>query len=464
MGTLIQNGTVVTADRTFAADVLIEGATIKEVRKGIAANAADTVVDATGMLVLPGGIDVHTHLDMPFGGTTSSDDFETGTRAAALGGTTTIVDFAIQAKGTKMRSALDTWWGKAEGKACIDYGLHMIVTDLGTSGLEDMDDMVREGVASFKLFMAYPGVLMVDDATIFKALQQTAKNGALICMHAENGSAIDVIVQQALAEGKTAPIYHALTRPTRAEAEAVHRAIALAEMAGVPVYIVHLSSEDALNQVREARDRGLPAFAETCPQYLLLSLEDNMKGESFEDAKYVFTPPLREKKNQPKLWDGLRHDHLQVVSTDHCPFCFADQKALGKDDFTKIPNGGPGIEHRLQLLHHYGAGEGKISLQRFVEITSTAPARIFGMYPKKGTIAEGSDADLVIWDPEAEYVISAATHHMRCDFSMFEGYRVKGNARQVFSRGELVVEDGKFLGKPGRGEYLRRAARGGAWQ
>jgi dihydropyrimidinase len=340
----------------------------------------------------------------------------------------------------------------------------MIVTDLGTSGLEDMDDMVREGVASFKLFMAYPGVLMVDDATIFKALQQTAKNGALICMHAENGSAIDVIVQQALAEGKTAPIYHALTRPTRAEAEAVHRAIALAEMAGVPVYIVHLSSEDALNQVREARDRGLPAFAETCPQYLLLSLEDNMKGESFEDAKYVFTPPLREKKNQPKLWDGLRHDHLQVVSTDHCPFCFADQKALGKDDFTKIPNGGPGIEHRLQLLHHYGAGEGKISLQRFVEITSTAPARIFGMYPKKGTIAEGSDADLVIWDPEAEYVISAATHHMRCDFSMFEGYRVKGNARQVFSRGELVVEDGKFLGKPGRGEYLRRAARGGAWQ
>ncbi len=464
MGTLIQNGTVVTADRTFAGDVLIEGSVIKEVRAGIAPSAAHTVVDAAGMLVLPGGIDVHTHLDMPFGGTTSSDDFETGTRAAAIGGTTTIVDFAIQAKGTKMRNALDAWWGKAQGKACIDYGLHMIVTDLGTSGLEDMDDMVREGVASFKLFMAYPGVLMVDDATIFKALRQTAKNGALICMHAENGSAIDVIVQQALAEGKTAPIHHALTRPTRAEAEAVHRAIALAEMAGAPVYIVHLSSEDALNQVREARDRGLPAFAETCPQYLLLSLEDHMKGESFEDAKYVFTPPLREKKNQPKLWEGLKHDHLQVVSTDHCPFCFADQKALGKDDFTKIPNGGPGIEHRLQLLHHYGVGDGKVSLQRLVEITSTAPARIFGMYPKKGTIAPGSDADLVIWDPEAEYVISAETHNMRCDFSMFEGHRVKGNAKQVFSRGELVVERGKFLGKPGRGEYLRRAARGGAWQ
>src|SRR3982751_1310945 len=290
MRTLIRNGTVVTARETTKADVLIEGERIREVRAGLT-DQADSVIDATGMYVIPGGIDCHTHLDMPFGGTTSSDDFETGTRAAAFGGTTTIVDFAIQARGTKMRDALDTWWKKAEGKAVVDYGLHMIVTDLGTSGLEDMDDMVREGVASFKLFMAYPNVLMVDDATIFKALSQTAKNGALICMHAENGSVIDVIVARALAEGKTAPIYHALTRPTRAEAEAVHRAIAMAEMAGVPVYIVHLSSEDALNQVREARDRGLPAFAETCPQYLLLSLEDNMVDKGWEGAKYVFTPP-----------------------------------------------------------------------------------------------------------------------------------------------------------------------------
>jgi dihydropyrimidinase len=464
MGTLIQNGAVVTADQTFTADVLIEGATIKEVRAGITPSPAHTTIDATGMLILPGGIDVHTHLDMPFGGTMSSDDFLTGTRAAAIGGTTTIVDFAIQARGTRMRDALDIWLKKAEGKACIDYGLHMIVTDLGSSGLEDMDELVREGVASFKLFMAYPGVLMVDDGTIFKALQQTARNGALICMHAENGSAIDIIVQQALADGKTAPIYHALTRPTRAEGEAVHRAIALSEIAGAPVYIVHLSSEDALNQVREARDRGVPAFAETCPQYLLLSLEDHMKGESFEDAKYVFTPPLREKKNQPKLWDGLRHDHLQVVSTDHCPFCFEDQKVLGKDDFTKIPNGGPGIENRLQLLHHYGVSQDKLSLNRFVEITATAPARIFGMYPKKGTIAAGSDADVVIWDPGAAHLISAATHNMRCDFSMFEGHQVTGNARQVYSRGELIVEGGKFLGKPGRGLYLKRDARGGAWQ
>jgi len=467
MGTLIQNGTVVTAETTTAADVLIEDGIIKEVRPGIPA-ADHTIIDATHMLVLPGGIDAHTHLDMPFGGTTSADDFETGTRAAAIGGTTTIVDFAIQARGTKMRDALDTWWKKAEGKACIDYGLHMIVTDLGSdqgkAGLDDMDSMVREGVASFKLFMAYPNVLMADDATIFKALKQTATNGALICMHAENGSVIDVIVQQALAEGKTAPIYHALTRPTIAEAEAVQRAIAMAEIAGAPIYIVHLSSEDALNQVREARDRGVPAFAETCPQYLLLSLEDNMNHNSFEDAKYVFTPPLREKKNQAKLWDGLKSDNLQVVSTDHCPFCFADQKSLGINDFTKIPNGGPGIENRLQLIHHHGVNSGKLTLNRFVEITSTAPARIFGMYPRKGTIAPGSDADIVIWNPNADYTISAATHNMRVDYSMFEGYKVKGNARQVFSSGELIVEHGKFIGKAGRGNYLKREARGGAWQ
>jgi dihydropyrimidinase len=461
---LIQNGTLVTDRHTFHADILAEDGRIRDIAPAIPNTNADRVIDAAGMLVLPGGIDVHTHMDMPFGGTTSADDFETGTRAAAMGGTTTIVDFAIQAKGTKMRDALDTWWKKAEGKVCIDYGLHMIVTDLGTSGLEDMDDLVREGVASFKLFMAYPNVLMVDDATIFKALAQTAKNGALICMHAENGSAIDIIVQKALAEGKTAPIYHALTRPTRAEAEAVHRAIALAEMAGAPVYIVHLSSEDALNQVREARDRGLPAFAETCPQYLLLSIDDMRTRPGFESAKYVFTPPLREPKNLPKLWDGLRHDHLQVVSTDHCPFCFADQKILGKDDFTKIPNGGPGVENRLQLIHHHGVGTGRLSLNRFVELVSTTPARLFGMYPRKGALEVGSDADIVVWDPNAEHTISAATHHMRVDYSMFEGFHVKGNARQVISRGEVIVDQGNFLGKPGRGQFLRRAARGGAWK
>jgi len=455
MSILIQNGTVVTVESTFPADILVEGEKIKEVRAGIPVGAGDRVLDATGMLLLPGGIDAHTHLDMPFGGTTSSDDFETGTRAAAFGGTTTIVDFAIQARGTRMRDALDTWWKKAERKACIDYGLHMIVTDLGHAGLEDMDDMVNEGVASFKLFMAYPNVLMVDDATIFRALSRTAKNGALICMHAENGGVIDVIVQRALAEGKTAPIYHALTRPTTAEAEAVHRAIAMAEMAGAPVYIVHLSSEDALNEVREARDRGLPAFAETCPQYLLLSIEE-LERPNFEGAKYVFTPPLREKKNLPKLWDGLKHDHLQVVSTDHCPFCFEDQKVLGKDDFTKIPNGGPGIENRLQLIYHHGVNQGKLTVNRFVELVSTTPARIFGMYPRKGVLAAGSDADIVFWDPAAEYTISAATHHMRVDYSMFEGTRVKGVPQTILSRGRVIVEGGKFVGKVGAGEFLKR--------
>jgi dihydropyrimidinase len=281
-------------------------------------------------------------------------------------------------------------------------------------------------------------------------------------MHAENGGVIDVIVQRTLAEGKRAPIYHALTRPVTAEAEAVNRAIALAEMAGVPIYIVHLSSEDALNKVREARDRGLPAFAETCPQYLLLSIEE-LERPNFEGAKYVFTPPLRPKHHLPKLWNGLQHDNLQVVSTDHCPFCFEDQKILGKDDFTKIPNGGPGIENRLQLLHHYGVNHGQISINRFVEITSTTPARIFGLYPRKGVLQEGSDADIVIWDPSAEYTISAATHHMRVDYSMFEGYNVKGNARTVLSRGEVIVDNNQFLGRAGRGAYLRRAARGGAW-
>jgi dihydropyrimidinase len=463
MTTLIRNGTIVTAKSTFVADILIDGEHIRDIAQGIPAESAARSIDATGLYVLPGGIDVHTHLDMPFGGTQSSDDFETGTRAAAFGGTTTLIDFAIQPKGTRMRDALDTWWKKADGKAVIDYGLHMIVTDLGEAGLEDMDSMVDEGVASFKLFMAYPGVLMVDDATIFKALSRTARNGALVCMHAENGSVIDVIVRKALAEGKRAPIYHALTRPVKAEAEAVHRAIAMAEISGAPVYIVHLSSEDALNEVREARDRGVPVFAETCPQYLLLTV-DELARPNFEGAKYVFTPPLRERHHLDKLWHGLAHDHLQVVSTDHCPFCFQDQKQLGVDDFTKIPNGGPGVENRLQLIHHHGVNHGRISLNRFVELVSTTPAKLFGLYPRKGEIAVGSDADLVLWDPAARHLISAATHHMRVDYSMFEGFEVMGNARVVLSRGEILVENGQFHGRPGRGRYLRRQARGGAWQ
>jgi len=463
MSTLIKNGRIITAEQDYVADIYIEKEKIKTIGAELKVDA-DNIYDAKGRYVIPGGVDVHTHLDMPFGGTTSCDDFESGTRAAAFGGTTSIVDFAVQSKGMKMREALDMWWKKAEGKATTDYSFHMIITDLPDAHLEDMNDMVREGVSSFKLFMAYPGVLMADDATIFKAMKQTAQNGALVCMHAENGSVIDTIVQRTLAEGKTAPIYHALTRPTTAEGEAVNRSIALAEMAGAPVYIVHLSSNDALEKVAEARDRGLPVYAETCPQYLFLSIEENMNKPGFEDAKYVFTPPLREKWHQEKLWAGLRKNTLQVVSTDHCPFCYKEQKELGRDDFTKIPNGGPGIEHRLQLLYHGGASEGKISLNRWVELCSATPAKMFGLYPRKGTIAVGSDADIVIWDPEKEHTISAHTHHMCTDYSMFEGKKMKGNAETVFSRGEVIVKDDKFLGKAGRGQFVKRDTYAGAWK
>ncbi len=462
MSTLIKNARVVTSEQDYVADLYIERDKITAIGAALPMRG-DREIDAKGKYVIPGGIDVHTHLDMPFGGTTSSDDFETGTRAAAFGGTTTIIDFAIQAKGMKMREALDVWWKKAEGKACSDYGLHMIITDLPDAHLEDMNEMVREGLASFKLFMAYPGVLMVDDATIFKAMRQTAENGALICMHAENGSAIDVIVRRAVAEGKKAPIYHGLTRPTTAEAEAVNRAIALAEIAGAPVYIVHLSSNDALQRVAEARDKGIPAYAETCPQYLFLSIDD-LGRPGFEGAKYVFTPPLREKWHQDKLWEGLKTNNLQIVSTDHCPFCFKEQKELGKDDFTKIPNGGPGIENRLQLLFEGGVNKKRITLNRWVEITSTTPAKMFGMYPKKGTISVGSDADLVIWDPNAKHVISAKTHHMRVDYSMFEGFAVTGNAETVLSRGEVIVDKGSWLGKPGRGRFVKRDPFAAAWR
>jgi dihydropyrimidinase len=462
MSTLIKSGRIVTAEQDYTADIYIDKEKITTIGADLGGVTADAVFDARGKYVIPGGVDVHTHMDMPFGGTMSSDDFETGTRAAAFGGTTCIIDFAIQSKGQKMREALDVWWKKGE-KATVDYSLHMIITDLPEAHLEDMNDMVREGLTSFKLFMAYPNVLMVDDATIFRAMRQTGNNGALVCMHAENGGVIDLLVQKALAEGKTAPIYHALTRPVTAEAEAVNRAIALAQMAGAPVYIVHLTSADALEKVSEARDRGIPAFAETCPQYLLLSIED-LGRPDFEGAKFVFTPPLREKWHQDRLWEGLKKNTLQVVSTDHCPFCFKEQKEMGRENFAKIPNGGPGVENRLQLLFHHGVNQKRISLNRWVELVSTAPAKMFGLYPRKGTIAVGSDADLVIWDPDAAHTISARTHHMRVDYSMFEGFKLKGNAERVFSRGVLVVDRSQWLGKPGRGAFIRRDTYAGAWR
>src|ERR1700689_5481011 len=454
--TIIKNGTIITATDTPSADAGTPDGKISAIAAQLSPENATRTIDAANHLLLPGGIDVHTHLDMPFGGTTSADDFQTGTIAAAFGGTTTLIDFAIQYKGQTLRHAFDTWIPKAQNKAPIDYAFHCIITDLADAQLDEMNALVREGVTSFKLFMAYPGVFMLDDASIFKALRATSKNGGLVCMHAENGGAIDVIVQQALAEGKKAPKYHALTRPTTAEAEATSPAIALAEMANCPVYIVHLSCNDALEKVREARDRGVPAYAETCPQYLYLSLE-NMNAPGFEGAKYVFTPPLREKWHQEKLWQGLTQDTLQVVSTDHCPFCFKEQKELGKDDFTKIPNGGPGIEHRLSLIYTGGVHGKRFSANRFVELVSTAPAKLFGLYPKKATIAVGSDADLVIFDPKRKHTISAKTHHMRVDYSMFEGIEVTGMPDVVLSRGRVLVDGEKFLGRAGQGEFLKRA-------
>jgi dihydropyrimidinase len=453
MKTLIRGGRVVTAVDDYKADILVEGETVSVIGAKLEMEA-DRVIDAAGKLVIPGGIDPHTHMELPFGGTESSDDFRTGTIAAAHGGTTTIIDFAVQYKGQTLVEALDNWHRKAEGKCAIDYGFHLITTELEDGQVEEMHALMDEGVTSFKLFMAYPGVFLVDDATIFRAMSAAGERGGLICMHAENGVVINEIIKRALAQGRTAPKYHALTRPTVAEAEGVHRAIRIAEMAESPVYIVHLACADALNQVREARDRGLPAFAETCPQYLFLSIEDY--GEDFEGAKYVMTPPLREKWNQAELWKGLKTDDLQVISTDHCPFCMKEQKELGRDDFSKIPNGAPGVEHRMSLIHHGGVVENRISLNRFVELTSTAAAKMFGLFPKKGTVAVGSDADLVVFDPDKEQTISAATHHMNVDYSAYEGRKIRGAVETVLSRGRAVVEGGEFKGKAGDGQFLKR--------
>ena len=457
MTLLIKGGTVVTASDQYAGDVFVEGEKIVAIGSSLTM-PADRVIDAADKYVLPGGIDVHTHLDMPFGGTTSADDFESGTIAAAHGGTTTIVDFAIQYRGQTLHHAWETWMKKAEGKAAIDYGFHMIITELSDQVEQEMDALVRQGVTSFKLFMAYPGVFMLDDGSIFRALLRTGKNGGTICMHAENGGVIDVLVKKALAEGKTAPKYHALTRPARAEAEATHRAIALAEIAGVPIYIVHLSAAEALEMVTEARDRGLPAYAETCPQYLFLSY-DNYEEPGFEGAKYVMSPPLRPKDTQDRLWRGLAFNDLQAISTDHCPFCMKEQKVLGTDDFSKIPNGAPGIETRMSLVYDGGVRPGRISLNRFVELTATSPAKIFGLFPRKGTIAPGSDADIVVFDPNRKTVLSSKTHHMRVDYNPYEGREVTGVTDTVISRGRVIIDNGKFVGRAGSGAFLKRATR-----
>jgi dihydropyrimidinase len=456
---LISGGTVVSPTGTQAADVLVDGERIVALAapgSDLATSFAEGArhVDASGRLVIPGAVDVHTHMEMPFGGTSSADTFATGTRAAAWGGTTTIVDFAIQSKGGTLRSGLDAWQQKAEGHCSIDYGFHMIVSDVNQQSCKEMDQLVGEGVTSFKLFMAYPGVFYSTDGEILKAMQQARDSAATIMMHAENGIAIDVLVSQALSRGETAPRFHGLTRPDRLEAEATGRAIALAKVAGAPVYIVHLSTTGALEAVAEARDQGQNAFAETCPQYLFLSADD-LAREGFEGAKYVCSPPLRAQEHQANLWRGLRTNDLSVVSTDHCPFCFKEQKELGVGDFSKIPNGIPGVEHRVDLTFQ-GVLAGEITMARWVEVNSTTPARMFGLYPRKGVLAPGSDADIVVYDPAAKQKISAATHHMSVDYSAYEGKEVTGRVSTVLSRGQFAIDAGRYVGSEGHGKFLTR--------
>ena len=450
----VVGGTVVTATESFRADVGISGGQIVQIAKKIKEPAAEEI-SAKGLYVMPGGIDMHTHLDMPFGGTVSADDFETGTKAAAYGGTTTIVDFAIQGKGQSLKKALETWMGKADGKAVIDYGFHVAITDLTDKVMDEIPAMVKEGVSSFKCFLAYKGALMIDDGVLYQVLKKADKSGALVMIHAENGDVIDVLIKDYLASGKTQPKYHALSRPPEAEGEATGRGIAVARMAGAPIYIVHLSCAEALAKVQAARDEGQPVFAETCPQYLLKSF-DNYLEPGFKGAKYVMSPPLRDKSNWDILWKGLASGDLQVLSTDHCPFNFKGQKDMGKDSFAAIPNGAPGIEHRLMLMHQEGVLGKRFSLNRFVDLVSTTPAKLFGLFPRKGAVAVGSDADLVLFDPKAQFRISAKTHHQNVDYTPYEGFTGQGTVQTVLSNGRFVIRDGNFVGEPGSGRFIKR--------
>lgn len=463
---LIKGGRIVTAVDDYVADILIREGRVDTIGRDITAPSAQ-IHDATNRLVFPGGVDVHTHMQFDLGPAETVDSFETGTQSAAFGGTTTIVDFAQQHKGEHPKQVLEDRIALADPQACVDFGFHVILTDVTDETLAALPDLIdREGVSSFKMFMAYPGVLMVDDAAMFKTMRLVGHHGGMVNVHAENGGVIQVLIEEALAAGNTAPKYHMLTRPSLMEGEATHRAIKLAELAEVPVYIVHLSAEEALNAVVEARDTGLPAFAETCPHYLFLTQEEYERPD-FDAAKFVMTPPLRDHKCQHALWRGLRFDDLQIVSTDHCPFCFNENpyglrksKELGRNDFSQIPNGAPGVEFRIPLLYDGGVSAGRITLNRFVQLVATAPAKMFGLFPQKGTIAVGSDADLVIFDPHRTHTLSARTHHSLVDYSLFEGRQVTGKVEKVFLRGELIVEGDTWRGRPGMGQYLKRGASG----
>jgi dihydropyrimidinase len=467
MTTLIKNGTVVNATGATAADVLVDGeqivALLSPGSTALGEIAADTVIDAAGKYVIPGGVDAHTHMELPFGGTNASDTFETGTRAAAWGGTTSIIDFAVQRYGERVEEGLAAWHAKADGNCAIDYGFHQIIGGVDEFSLKAMETLVDEGITSYKLFMAYPGVFYSDDAQILKAMQRAADLGLLTMMHAENGPAIDVLAEQLVSQGKTDPYYHGIARAWQMEEEATHRAIMLADLTGAPLYVVHVSAKQAVEQLAWARDRGQNVFGETCPQYLYLSLEEQLGASSdeygaFEGAKWVCSTPLRSRAegHQDSMWRALRTNDLQMVSTDHCPFCMKDQKELGRGDFRAIPNGIGSIEHRMDLMYQ-GVATGRITLERWVELTSTTPARMFGLYGRKGVIAPGADADIVVYDPHGHTSIGVGqTHHMNMDHSAWEGFEIDGHVDIVLSRGRVLVEDGEYHGSPGHGRYLKR--------
>jgi dihydropyrimidinase len=456
MSLLIRGGRIVTAADDYVADVFVDDERISLIGENLDIHA-DKVIDAAGKYVLPGCIDPHTHLDMPFGGTVTIDDVESGQTSAAFGGTTCHVDFIIQGKGQTFAAALDDWRAKANGKQVIDMGYHMAVTDLAEGGtLEELASLPDQGITSYKLFMAYKGALMVDDETLYRTMEVAAKTGALVMVHAENGDVIDVLVKEALDAGHTEPLYHALTRPPEAEGEATNRAIQLAHLAGAPLYVVHVSCKEAVEPIALARERGWNVQGETCTQYFFTSLDDIAKPD-FEGAKFVFSPPVRDKANWDVLWNAVRTDALSVISTDHCAFNWDGQKTLGKDDFSKIPNGGPGLENRLQMIHEFGVRAGRISLNRMVELLATNPAKLFGLYPRKGTIAVGSDADLVVFDPERTTTISAKTHHSKVDYTLYEGTQVTGSPEVVLLRGHVLVENGELVATPGIGRFVARA-------
>ncbi len=456
MSVLIKGGRVVTATDAFVADVLIDGETIARIGTSLDADA-ELVLDAAGKLVLPGAVDPHTHLDMPFGGTVTVDDVTSGHAAAAFGGTTCHVDFVIQPPGESFGAALEAWHAKRDGKALIDNGFHMAVTDLHTGGsLEELATLPDQGVTSYKLFMAYKGALMVDDETLFRTMQVAAQTGALVMVHAENGDAIDVLVKEALAAGNTAPVWHARTRPPELEGEATNRAIQLARIAGAPLYVVHVSCRESVDPIARARRKGWAVWGETCTQYFFVD-ETFLERPEFEGAKYVYTPPPRAKANQDVLWEAVRTDVLSAISTDHCAFLWDGQKTMGRDDFSRIPNGGPGLEDRLRMIHHFGVNEGRITLNRMVDLLCTTPARLFGLYPRKGTIAPGCDADLVIFDPERRTTITAASQHSRSDYNLYEGTEVVGDVETVLIRGTVVVDGGELRVEPGFGRFVERA-------